>query len=86
MFIEGEPNYIDLFILSLCKHQIISSSSFGWWAAWLNRNPEKIVIRPQEWVNPRWHSERPVKDVWPQRWKVVNAKWKKPSDTIEIID
>ena len=43
------PDYEELLILSRCKHQVISNSTFGWWAAWLNRNPNKIVIVPTEW-------------------------------------
>lgn len=77
IFLEGEAHYIDLYVLSMCKHQIISNSSYGWWAAWLNNNPEKIVITPQEWINPKWHGITPVKDVWPEGWIQINAKWKK---------
>jgi len=46
-FIEGNSHYFDFYLMSFCSHQILSpKSSFSWWAAWLNRNPNKIVIRP----------------------------------------
>ena len=32
--------------MSICDHNIITHSSFSWWAAWLNNNNKKIVIVP----------------------------------------
>lgn len=36
-----------------CDHFIISNSSFSWWAAWLNQNPEKNVVVPRFWRNKK---------------------------------
>lgn len=32
-----------------CGHFIIPNSSFGWWAAWLNPDPDKVVVAPMHW-------------------------------------
>lgn len=50
IFVEGndsQNSFRDMQLLSLCKHQIITNSSFGWWASYLNTYDDKITISPQ---------------------------------------
>lgn len=63
----SNENFEDLFLMSQCKHNIIANSSFSWWGAWLNQNPEKIVIAPARWFNvdSEYYSSRTIV---PENW------------------
>ncbi len=59
----------DLQLMSLCQHHIIANSSFSWWGAWLNPNPDKVVIAPTNWFRhkPGWDT----RDLLPANWLQV---------------
>lgn len=38
----------EFFLLSQCRHMLISESTFGWWAAYLNLNDSSTIIVPSD--------------------------------------
>lgn len=48
---EGNEDYEKLYMMSRCKHFILSNSSFSWWVQYLSLNSDKIVVAPNRWYN-----------------------------------
>ncbi len=46
-----DPVWEKLRLMYSCKHFIISNSSFSWWAQYLSRHEDKIVLSPTRWYN-----------------------------------
>lgn len=65
--IKGKFNYRDMQLMACCKHNIIANSTYSWWGAWLNKNPNKIIIAPEKWVNGL-EQHLVDNDIIPARW------------------
>ncbi|KKS45267.1 hypothetical protein A3J20_03560 [Candidatus Gottesmanbacteria bacterium RIFCSPLOWO2_02_FULL_42_29] len=64
-FVAGNTAVEDLILMERCKHNIIVNSTYGWWAAWLNKNPQKIVIAPDKWY---LQGPKDTRDLLPESW------------------
>ncbi len=60
---QGKDSWQDMYLMSQCSHNIVANSSFSWWGAWLNDNPDKIVIAPK-----KWFCYSPNYDILPPNW------------------
>lgn len=60
-----EQNWVDMKLMTLCKHHIIANSSFSWWGAWLSTNENQIVIAPKLW----FRNEKTK--IIPKQWKTI---------------
>lgn len=65
IFVENNDNIEDMWLMSLCEHNIIANSSFSWWGAWLNKNKNKTVIAPSKWFGEGYYCDV---DIVPNNW------------------
>ena len=65
MISESGDHYVDLCLMSLCKHHIIANSSFSWWGAWLSGSDN--VVAPIQWFG-EGNQDKDTKDLIPERW------------------
>lgn len=65
------PDWQQILLMSVCDHNIIANSTFSWWGAYLNANPEKIVCYPSIWFGT--NVTHNTKDLCPETWAKIEA-------------
>lgn len=74
IIVKGNKDFEDLWLMSLCKNNIICNSSFSWWGSFLNQNPNKIIVSPSIWFGPRGPQD--YHDIFEENWIKINTKYK----------
>jgi hypothetical protein len=69
VFVErkGGSPVDDMFVAAKCDNIILANSTFSWWCAWLNKNPQKIIVAPQKWFREKTLNELAY-DLIPKSW------------------
>jgi hypothetical protein len=67
IFIENEKDYVELYLQSQCTHNIISSSTFSWWGAYLNNKPNRKIVGPNQWFS----NNKPINNIIPDSWITI---------------
>jgi hypothetical protein len=67
--VEETKDYLEIFLMSFCKDNIIANSTFSWWGAWLNKNSNKRVVAPSNWFGPSYSLS--TKDLIPDGWTIL---------------
>ena len=61
---RGRESFIDMWLMSRCKHHVIANSTFSWWGAWLGGFNSKIVIAPRKWYLKESNYLSPIPQGW----------------------
>ena len=67
-FVSSNTQEEDMMLMSACHHSIIANSSFSWWAAWLNGNPNKYIVAPRMWFAREKMRTTSTIDIFPDEW------------------
>jgi hypothetical protein len=68
-FVDLENPYHSMYLMSKCENNIIANSSFSWWSAWLNGNPNKKIVGPKSWFGPEMNKD--TSQILPPGWMSI---------------
>ena len=62
----GMEDWEQMLLMSCCLCNIIANSTFSWWGAYLNTNPNKVVCYPDQWFTPE--ANKDTSDLFLENW------------------
>lgn len=77
-FSEGRGDLEDLSRMASCSHHIIANSTFSWWASYLGKNPDRIIISPSHkrgnWFGMEAGVKQDCVDLIPPNWVQIEFR------------
>ncbi len=70
---KGKDSFYDIWLMSKCKHNICANSTFSFWGARLNTNPDKVMIRPSIHKNSQKFEAKQMHELW-KKWVLIDNK------------
>jgi glycosyl transferase family 11 len=64
-----ESEHHDFISLSLCQFKVISNSTFGFWACWIDARSTSDVMAPRPWINQTCKS---YEQIYPSEWHIYD--------------
>jgi hypothetical protein len=71
ILVEGLNPHQQLYLMTRCRANVITNSTFAWWGAWLNSREERIIIAPSAWCRPGVPNG--VSGILPEEWVKVRG-------------
>ena len=68
----GENSFFDIQLMSCCAHNICANSTFSFWGARLNPNPDKITVRPAKHKNSQQIIPETMHELW-KGWVLIDG-------------
>lgn len=75
------PDYDQVLVMALADHNVMSNSTFSWWGAYLNENPNKVVCFPSIWFGEYYEHTHDHRDMMQPSWTRIDSKpipWDQP--------
>ena len=67
----GKESWYDMYLMSMCRHNICANSTFSFWGARLNETQDKTMIRPLRHKNSQQYNPEQMKEYW-EKWILID--------------